>query len=142
MVELAANTDKRVQRRDIAARQGISANYMAHLFRLLREAGLVRSSRGPAGGYWLARSPEAITVGEVLRAVEGTLAVSACPLALDIEQCERAEVCSVRPFWQRLSRALEEIVDSTTLKDLLHPAPGSDGGADHHTALECEGRPV
>jgi Rrf2 family cysteine metabolism transcriptional repressor len=127
MVELAAYASRPVRRQEIALRQAISANYIAQLFRPLREADLVRSIKGPGGGYMLARDPSEISVGDVLRAVEGPLAVAECLVAQDAMQCERAATCSVRPFWQRLTGALEEIVDSTSLQDLCHPATVLDG---------------
>jgi len=118
MVELAASGDEPLQRKEIALRQAISANYIAQLFRLLREAGLVRSIKGPGGGYTLARGAAEISVGDVLRAVDEPLALADCAGARGLACCERAPVCSVRPFWQRLTQALEQIADSTTLRDL------------------------
>jgi Rrf2 family protein len=118
MVELAQQATLPVTRQRIAERQGISADYLAQLFRLLREAGLVRSARGPQGGYQLARGANEISVGEVIRAVEGPLALSTCTLFEPEHHCARARDCLVRPLWARATRAINALLDSVTLLEL------------------------
>ncbi len=129
MVDLALHADKGpVLRQDIAARQGISAAYVAQLFRALHTAGLVKGVKGRGGGYRLARPAAAITAGDVVRAVEGPVAVVHC-VAVDEGSCERAEHCATRRLWQRLSAMMAEFLDSVTLEDLcdearrLEPSP-------------------
>jgi Rrf2 family protein len=132
-VELAAHADDEpVLRRDIAERQGISANYVAQLFRPLCAAGLVEAIKGPGGGYRLARRPAMIRAGDVVRAAEGPIAVVECCLPEKALACERREGCPTRPLWMELSRIMTDYLDSVTLKDLcaspesLDPlAPGS-----------------
>jgi Rrf2 family protein len=119
MVDLATHShDRPVSRKDIAARQNISPHYLEQLFAKLREAGLIEAVRGPGGGYLLAKSPDQITAGEVVRAVEDILAPVPC-LAPDCDlQCERAPTCPTRPIWKELGERASEYLDSMTLQDL------------------------
>lgn len=107
-----------VLRRDIAARQEISADYIAQLFRRLRAVGLIEGVKGPGGGYRLARDAAAIRVGDVLRAVEGPVAVAHCTIPGSESSCNRVDRCVTRLLWQRLSETMTEFLDSVTLKDL------------------------
>ena len=123
MVDLALHTDEGlVSRRDIATRQGISADYVAQLFRRLRAAGLVKGVKGPGGGYRLARDAETIRAGDVVRAVEGPVAVVHCIVPGDEPSCNRVDRCVTRLLWKRLSEAMTEFLDSVTLKDLCNEA--------------------
>jgi len=106
-----------VLRRDIAARQNISADYAAQLFRQLGTAGLVQGIKGPGGGYTLARDAATIRVGDVVRAVEGPIAVTVCASDGD-SNCEQSAECVMRGVWQRASLAVEKSLDETTLADL------------------------
>lgn len=140
MLELAMYPGKPVARQEIAARQGISANYIAQLFRLLRHAQLVKAIRGPGGGYMLARDAATIRVGDVLRAVEGPLAVSQCVIPEDEPNCERAAICPVRPLFEQLTTVLAKAVDSITLQDLCNSSEtrflGENGFLDDTTSRE------
>lgn len=122
MVDLAINADgEPVLRQQIAERQGISADYVAQLFRPLHKAGLVESVKGPGGGYHLARDAAEITAGDVVRAVEGPVAVVHCTLPGD-DSCERASQCVTHLLWKRLSTVMTEFLDSVTLQDLGNEA--------------------
>jgi len=123
MVDLALHADEEpVLRRDIAERQGISTDYVAQLFRRLRAAGLVKGVKGPGGGYRLARDAETIRAGDVVRAVEGPVAVVHCIVPGDEPPCNRVDRCVTRLLWKRLSEAMTEFLDSVTLKDLCNEA--------------------
>jgi len=123
MVDLALHTGAEpVSRRDIAARQEISADYVAQLFRRLSVAGLVRGVKGPGGGYVLARDAATIRVGDVVRAVEGPIAVVHCTVPNSEPSCNRVERCVAHLLWKRLSEAMAEFLDSVTLKDLCDQA--------------------
>jgi Rrf2 family cysteine metabolism transcriptional repressor len=122
VLELAMHPGRPVARQKIAARQGISANYIAQLFRLLRQAQLVKAIRGPGGGYMLARDAAMIRVGDVLRAVEGPLALSQCVIPENDPECQRAATCAVRPLLEQLTAVLEKAVDGITLQDLTTSA--------------------
>jgi Rrf2 family protein len=114
--------DGPVKRQGIADRQGISAEYVAQLFRDLTAAGLLTGVKGPGGGYRLARAPEAIRAGDVLRAVEGPLALVTCVDACDGTPCERIDACVTHRLWQKLSTTLEDELDAVTLADLIADA--------------------
>jgi Rrf2 family protein len=111
-----------VPRSEIATRQELSPDYVAHLFRQLRGAGLVLGVKGPSGGYSLARSPEEIRVGEIVRAVEGPIAAVDCVLAMQEYPCQRLDHCVAHQVWMRLSATIEEFLDSISLADLCDDA--------------------
>jgi len=119
MVDLAEyNTGENISLKDVAARQEISFKYLEQIITMLNRAGLVRSVRGPQGGYHLAKKPEEYTVGEILRLTEGSLAPVSC---LDEEEnnCPRKEECATIELWQELYQAILGVVDHTTLADLV-----------------------
>jgi Rrf2 family cysteine metabolism transcriptional repressor len=99
---------------DIAARQRIPQRYLEQVLLGLKRAGLLTSKRGSAGGYQLTRAPEEITVGAVLRAVEGTDA------PFDVRPVERAgaEEFDLGPLWEEIAVAVSGVVDRLTFKDL------------------------
>ncbi|MGC8945390.1 MAG: RrF2 family transcriptional regulator [Anaerolineae bacterium] len=107
-----------VPRAEIARRQGISPDYIAQLFRQLERAGLVQGVKGPRGGYRLTRPPSEITVGEIVRAVEGPIALVHCVAPDGERRCRRAECCVTRRLWQQVSAAVADILDGVTLQDL------------------------
>ena len=104
--------------RDISRRQEISAKYLEQIVVQLSRAGFVTSTRGAQGGYMLTRKPEEYTVGMILRAAEGSLAPVSC-LDEDINHCEHAGRCTTLTVWERLKEAIDNVVDNTTLADLI-----------------------
>lgn len=123
MVDLALHdSEGTVLRRDIAERQEISANYIAQLFRELRAAGLVNGVKGPGGGYRLARDAKAISAGDVVRAVEGPVALASCAAPGSESTCDRVGRCPSHNLWKRLSAAMTELLDSATLRELCNEA--------------------
>jgi len=121
MLDLALHDDEGpVLRHDIATRQEISADYVAQLFQHLCVEGLVKGVKGPGGGYRLARDPSAIRVGDIVRAVEGPIAAVQCATAtLGCQStCHRAEGCTTRLVWTRLSEVIAQFLDAITLKEL------------------------
>jgi len=123
MVDLAMHCDQRpVSRKEISARQDISAHYMEQLFAKLRDAGIVEAVRGPGGGYLLARSPEEITAGDVVRAVEEVLAPVPCLREDSPSACERTLTCPTRRLWHELGQRADEFLDSKTIRDLCDEA--------------------
>lgn len=119
MVDLALHSCQGpVSRADIVERQGISADYIAHLFARLQEAGLVRSTRGRAGGYVLGRDPAQICVGEIIRLVEGPVALTDCTAPGGDRSCPRAGYCITRRLWLKASEAIADAFDGVTLADL------------------------
>ncbi|UCF10213.1 MAG: RrF2 family transcriptional regulator [Candidatus Bipolaricaulota bacterium] len=114
--------DGPVNRKKLADRQGISAEYVAQLFRDLIAAGLAVGVKGPGGGYCLAREPEVIRASDVLRAVEGPLALVHCVGESGEATCPRTNGCVTHRLWTRLSSTLQSELDAVTLADLVAEA--------------------
>jgi Rrf2 family cysteine metabolism transcriptional repressor len=107
----------------IAAEEDLPRAYLEQLVVNLREAGLVVSTRGAHGGYELTRPPDAISMGEVLRALEGPIAPMFCA-SDDPEHaltCDRSSFCTVNVLWVRVRDAIASTLDSMTLADLAPP---------------------
>ncbi len=120
MLELAMNykTCKPLPLFLIAQRQGVSEGYLEQMMTYLRKGGLIRSVRGAQGGYLLARAPAKITVGEIVRRLEGPLGPTNCVNEDDPEQCERAGQCVTQVLWEKVRESVAEVLDNTTLEDL------------------------
>ena len=116
------------QVKDISARQSISPRYIEQIFQKLKRAGLVKSVRGPAGGYYLVRKPEEIRIGDIIRATEGNIDLVFCTGSRSAKPascqkaCERADECVVRDVWQEASHRLMAYFDSITLEALCKVA--------------------
>ena len=118
MLDLALHAGEvPVSRAEIARRQGISADYIAQLFRKLEQAGLVQGVKGPGGGYVLGRDPTNIHIGDIVRAAEGPIALVDCVEAGGAA-CARAKQCAARQLWQEVSQVVAQTLDDVTLKDL------------------------
>ena len=119
MIDLAINgTESYVPIKSVSQRQEISEKYLEQIITQLSRAKLVKSARGAQGGYKLVRDPKDYTAGEILRAVEGSLAPVAC-LETEENACERCGVCPTLDFWTGLYAAVNEYVDRFTLADLV-----------------------
>ena len=119
MLDLAVhNHEGQVVLKSIAERQGLSENYLEQLFAVLKKAKLVKSIRGSQGGYSLARDPEKITVGDILRALEGSLVTKDCA-AENGESCHSSYNCCVtKSVWLRIQEGIDQVADSITLQQL------------------------
>ncbi|NIS60096.1 MAG: Rrf2 family transcriptional regulator [Proteobacteria bacterium] len=114
---------KGVQIKDIARRQEISPRYLEQIFQKLRNGDILVSKRGPAGGYSLARRPEEITVGAIVRVTEGGLAPVFCIEAEGSgKNCDRITECVTRLVWKEAGEKLEDFFDSVTIHDLCKKA--------------------
>ena len=106
------NSPEPVRIADIARRRSIPQKFLELILASLKQAGLVESRRGAEGGYMLARPPEAITVGDVLRVIEG-----ASGLRLEGRQQEETPLSDL---WRQVDEAVTSVVDRTTFADLVH----------------------
>jgi Rrf2 family iron-sulfur cluster assembly transcriptional regulator len=102
---------------DIARRQGISVKYLEQLIIPLRKAGLITSVRGTKGGHLLSKSPEEITSGQIVRALEKENVLVEC--IEDPNTCERVDKCPTRNLWKLAGSALFRELDSVTLAELI-----------------------
>lgn len=103
----------------ISVRQDLSERYLEQLMSLLKKAGLVRSIRGAGGGYVLAKDTKEISVGDVLRALEGSLEPVDCP-GLDPEGgCKAADSCVTKYVWKRINESITRTVDEISLDQLV-----------------------
>jgi Rrf2 family protein len=115
-----------VRIKDIAARQGVSVKYLEKLVRELKLAGFVKSRRGPHGGHVLARPLEEITIGAIVRALEGDIRLVDCEGVK--QSCPRQPDCLTRGVWIEAARAMHEKLDSITLFDLVSKTGACAGG--------------
>lgn len=119
MVDLAMNTNQSlITLKEIAKRQEISEKYLEQIVTQLNRAGLVKSVRGAQGGYSLSRASEEITVGDVLRVVEGPFTLVDC--TDDDNICNRSSCCPTSYVWKKMKTAIEDVVDSISLSDLAN----------------------
>lgn len=119
MLDLACgDLDQPVPIRNIASRQGISDKYLEQIITALSRAGFVKSSRGAQGGYKLAKDPHELTVGMILRQIEGSLVPVAC-MEDDPNQCPRAQTCATLDVWKEIDEAVNMVIDRITLADLV-----------------------
>ncbi|MBF0169550.1 MAG: Rrf2 family transcriptional regulator [Nitrospinae bacterium] len=119
LVDIAARPEKKpVSLAVVADGQGLSQNYLEQLFVKLRKAGLVKSVRGPGGGYLIARSPSSITIGEVFAAVDESLILTDCgdegPTG-----CGGGENDQTRKLWQKLCHHFNELLYSITIDHVV-----------------------
>ena len=103
----------------IAARQAISEGYLEQLMSLLKKAGLIKSIRGAGGGYVLAKDVAEISVGDVLRALEGSLQPVECAAFSEDDSCEAAGGCVTKYVWQRINESINRTVNEISLKQLV-----------------------
>jgi Rrf2 family protein len=117
MVELGLHEGEGlVQLRQVASAQDLSPKYLEQLTGLLRQAGLVHTERGPQGGYRLARPASEITALQVVKAVEGPLALLDC--VADRAACPRSHNCAARKLWSTVSDAVTTMLGETTIAQL------------------------
>jgi len=107
-----------VQVKDISKRQKISPRYLEQIFQRLKKTGVLKSKRGPHGGYYLAKMPKEITVGDILRATEGSLQLVFCTTAKKIKKCDLLEKCVTRSVWEETGQRITKFLDSVSIQDL------------------------
>ena len=114
-----SSNDDTVALSAIAERQKISISYLEQLIAKLKKAGIVNSIRGAQGGYVLAKAPEEISVGEVLRALEGNLNPVDCSELEGNNQCSGSDLCVTKYVWKRISDSINSAVDELMLSELV-----------------------
>jgi Rrf2 family protein len=113
--------DKVVPTNRIAKRLDIPSKFLEAVLLNLKKGGFVKSRRGKVGGYYLAEPPDKITIGAIIRFVEGPIEPIAC---VDdcYKGCKDIETCVIRQVWKKTAYAIASVVDSITLEDLANDA--------------------
>jgi Rrf2 family cysteine metabolism transcriptional repressor len=120
VLDMAVNYgDKPVTLSAIAARQQLSEGYLEQLMAPMKKAGIIDSTRGAQGGYYLSREPKAIKIGEVFRALEGPLALVACISEKEKGQCKHRDNCGSVFIWSEIQSAISDVLDRYTIADLM-----------------------
>lgn len=120
MIDLADFSEEMPQSiANIAARQSISDSYLEQLMAKLKKAGLITSIRGAQGGYVLARPRDTISVGDILRALEGDLSPVKCSGLKGEDGCQGSNSCVTRNVWKRIDDSIQSAVDSIYLSELV-----------------------
>ncbi len=104
--------------KEIAVRQNISKQYLEQIVSLLNTSDILKTNRGKQGGYSLGKPPSQITVGQILRITEGSLAPIAC-LEDKVNQCERAATCKTLSVWDGLYKVVTDYLDNVTIETIL-----------------------
>lgn len=103
--------------KEISKRQELSVAYLEQILNRLRKAGLIKSIRGPGGGYILLRKPSELSIGSILKELEGPLAITSC---LDPKEgCSRIDICVTYLLWRELGEKIDNFLSTITLDDLL-----------------------
>ena len=127
MLDLTINSGKSpVPLSDVARRQRISMKYLEHLTAKLKSDGLIVSKRGPSGGFKLARPPGEISIGDIVRSLEGTIAMTECSETHESEcaVCDQAGECLSRWVWVEAGQAMFECLDQINLESLVNGGHG------------------
>ena len=120
LIDLAQySSEAPVSSTSISARQGISERYLEQLVSMLKKAGLVSSVRGAGGGYILAKDMSEISVGDILRALEGNLEPVECAGLEPDGECQASDMCVTKYVWQRINESISQTVDEIMLDQLV-----------------------
>jgi Rrf2 family cysteine metabolism transcriptional repressor len=129
MLELAFHYEnKPLHIREISRAQSIPQRFLEHILLQLKRAGYLRSRKGPEGGYYLSKPPADITIAEVIRVMDGPLAPIDCVSVTAHEVCPHEKSCSLKLLWKEVRDAVAEILERTTLEDLVERSKRRGGG--------------
>ncbi len=124
-----AERDKTYTARDLATATNLAQPTVSKTLKPLARAGILDSHRGAKGGYSLARRPEEITVADIVSALEGPLAITAC-ISDEQPECDRFEICGVRNNWERVNHMILNALRTITLADMSVPMRRAPDGAE------------
>lgn len=126
LIELASHSeDSYVSLKEISEHQNISKKYLEQIVPMLNKSGILRTNRGNKGGYMLAKPASECTVGDVLRATEGSLAPVSC-LDYETNDCPRANYCATLYVWEGLNKVVVDYLDSVSIQDIVDRRSGAD----------------
>ena len=127
LIDLAQHQEEGyISLKDISEHQSISKKYLEQIVPMLNKSGILRTNRGNRGGYMLAKAPSECTVGDVLRATEGSLVPVTC-LEYEVNDCPRAGSCATLYIWEGLAKAVNDYLNSITIQDILEHEAGTNG---------------
>lgn len=118
---LASHRDRAHNATELAVEAHLPAPTVSKLLRELARARLLESQRGAKGGYVLARSPERISVADIITVLEGPIALTACSTLSDDPDCEHQSQCPVRGHWTRINDAVRTALEGVSLADMAMP---------------------
>ena len=128
MIDIAEHQhDGYIPLKEIAARQEISEKYLEAIVKSLVKERYLTGLRGKSGGYRLTKAPADYTAGEILRAIEGSVAPIPC-LGSETNECPMSEQCFTLPFWAGLDEVINQYIDSVTLEQLAQSLPSANEG--------------
>jgi FeS assembly SUF system regulator len=116
---MAAHPERQINAHALAAETRLPRATVAKVLRSLAHAGVVGASRGATGGYRLTRPPSAISVAEVVAAIDGAIGMTQC--SVHEPACDRHDFCPTRPHWQRINLAVGQALSAVTLADMADP---------------------
>ncbi len=120
MVDIGAHaTQNHVPLKSVSERLGVSESYLEQLIALLKKNKLVGSVRGAQGGYFLIKDPKETSIGEILRALEGSLAPTDCTCENNPHICSKGCSCVTKTVWEKLRDGINEVVDGIMLQELI-----------------------
>ncbi|HNW29483.1 MAG TPA: Rrf2 family transcriptional regulator [Spirochaetota bacterium] len=119
LIDLARNIDdKPVSVKEIARRQNISTRYLENIFHELKNAGILGSSKGKGGGFYIAIPMKEITILSLIDILDGELAILDC--LIDAGSCQNVKGCYTRPMWDRLNDEIRKVFEKVTIEDLFN----------------------
>lgn len=119
LTHLAADPERQYNAPELAAEARLPLPMVSKILKLLAREGLLGSHRGVKGGYSLARQPEAISMAEIIAALEGPIAITEC---ISVEgDCSHEPLCPVRSNWRRINLAVRTALEGITLAEMTHP---------------------
>ena len=116
---LAAYPDRQVTAATVATETRLPQATVAKVLKALAHAGLVNAARGASGGYRLARSATAISVAEVVAAIDGDIGLTQC--SVHVDECAHTNYCPTRPHWAAINRAVGEALQAVSLDEMISP---------------------
>lgn len=123
--------------KEISRKQDVSVAYLEQILNQLRKAGIIKSVKGPGGGYILDKEPGSISIGTILRELEGPVAITSC---LDPKEgCIRVEGCVTHLLWKSLGEKIEAFLDNMTLQDLIN---GSESRGEQLITINRKGKRI
>jgi len=117
---LAADPNRQLTAAAVADETRLPRATVAKILKALAHAGLVSATRGAAGGYRLARQAAAISVAEVVAAIDGDIGLTQC--SIHVAECARTNYCPTRPHWTAINRAVEQALAAVSLDAMLTPS--------------------